>query len=112
MDPCSMVDYSWHIREESMVVEKSPEVNPPFDGVPGRGLLVLLILEALQRWNREVIRDAGLSSRVSATTGKNRPKGGTRGGAHLPGALVAQPGVGPCNLAAWEGGGPPSALLW
>src|SRR4051812_40200565 len=29
MDPWSKVDYSRHIREASMVMEKLPEVNPP-----------------------------------------------------------------------------------
>ena len=29
MDPWSKVDYSWHIREASMAMEKLPEVNPP-----------------------------------------------------------------------------------
>src|SRR4051812_29821231 len=49
IDPWSKVDYSRFIREASMVVEKLPEVVPPSGRVPGRGLLVLLILEA-QRW--------------------------------------------------------------
>src|ERR1041385_6932683 len=80
MDPWSKWDYLWHIREASMVVEKLPEVNPSSDRVPGRGLLVLSILEARRRRNRKVFRDAGFSSRVYATRGKNRPKGGTRRG--------------------------------
>ena len=94
-----------------MVVERLSEVNPPSGRVPVTGLLVLRIFGARRRQNREVICDAGFSMRVSSTGGKNRPKGGTRGGSHLPGALVAQPGVGPRHLAAWEGGGPPTALL-
>src|SRR3954471_24935075 len=100
MDPWSKVDYSRHIREASMVVERLPEVNPPSVRETGRGLLALPILEARRRRNREVIRDAGFSSRVSARRDKIRPKGGTRGGAHLPGALVAWSGVGPCHLDA------------
>ena len=67
MDPWSKVDYSWIIREASMAVEKLPEVNPPSGKVPGRGLLVLPILEARRRRNRKVIRDAGFSSRVFGT---------------------------------------------
>src|ERR1041385_5100836 len=102
MDPWSKRDYSQHIQEASMVVERLPEVNPPFGRVPGRGLLALPIFVAWRRQNREVIRNAGFSSRVSVMRGKNRPKGGTRGGLHLPGALVAQPGVGPRHLATWE----------
>ena len=54
----------------------------------------------------------GVSSRVFETRGKNRPKGGTRGGAHLPGALVTRLGVGPRHLAVWEGFGPPSAYFY
>ena len=42
---------------------------------------------------------------------KYRPKGGTGGGPLHPGGLLARPGVGPRPLAAWEGGGPPPALL-
>src|ERR1041385_8534706 len=106
MDPWTKGDYSRHIREASMVAERLPEVNPPSGRGPRRGLLVLPIYGA-RRWrNREVIRDAGFSSRVSSTRGKNRPKGGARGGPHLPGALVARPGVGPRHLATWEGVGP------
>src|ERR1041385_1008185 len=58
MDPWSKVDYSRIIREASMVVEKLPEVNPPFGRVPGRGLLVLPILEARRR-NRGKIAKKG-----------------------------------------------------
>ena len=94
-----------------MVVKRPPEVNPPSGRVPGRGLLVLLILEARRRRNRGENRDAGLSPRVFGARGKNRPKGGTRGWPLLPGALLARPGVGPRPLAAWEGGGPPLAGL-
>ncbi|KAE8812160.1 hypothetical protein D1007_11005 [Hordeum vulgare] len=49
MDSWSKENYSRHVQEESMVVEKLPEVNPPSDRVPGRGLLTLPISEALQR---------------------------------------------------------------
>ena len=59
MDPWSKVYYSRHIREASMVVEKLPEVIPPSGRVPGRGLLMLPILEALRRRNRGEIAKKG-----------------------------------------------------
>src|ERR1041385_6645802 len=59
MDPWSKVDYSRIIREASMVVEKLPEVNPPSGRVPGRGLLVLPILEVRRRRNRGEITKKG-----------------------------------------------------
>src|SRR4051812_20045305 len=68
-----------------MVVEKLREVNPPSGRVPGRGLLVLPILEA-RRWrNKGENRDAGV-------------KIGQRGA----------PGGGPTSQAPWwsnQGGG-------
>ena len=66
MDPWSKVDYSRHIREASMVVEKLPEVIPPSGRVPGRGLLMLPILGALRRWNRGEIVKKGSVLRVFA----------------------------------------------
>ena len=111
MDPWSKGDYSRHIREALMVVEKLPEIDPPSGRGPGRGLLMLPILEVLRRRNRGENRDAGFLSRVFGTGSKYRPKGGTRGGPLHPGGLPARPGVGPRHLAAWEGGGPPPALL-
>src|SRR4051812_41132301 len=87
MDPWSKGDYSRHIRDASMVVERLPEVNPPSDRVPGRGFLVLPVFGAWRRRNREVFRDAGFSSRVSWTRGKHRLKG-------------AQ-GVGPTSQVPW-----------
>ena len=59
MDPWSKVDYSWIIREASMVVEKLPKVNPLSGRVPGRGLLVLPILEARWQQNRGGIAKKG-----------------------------------------------------
>jgi hypothetical protein len=64
MDPWSKVDYSRHIREASMVVEKLPEVIPPSGRVPGRGLLMLPILGALWRRNRGEIAKKGSVFRV------------------------------------------------
>src|SRR4051812_40885230 len=87
MDPWSKGNYSWHIREASMVVERLSEVNPPSGGVPGRGLLALPIFEARRRQNKEVIRNAGFSSRVSVSRGRNRPKGA--------------PEVGPTSQVPW-----------
>src|SRR4051812_5258820 len=110
MDPWSKRDYARHIREASMVVENLPEVNPPSGRVPGRGLLVLPILEA-RRQNREENRDAGVSPRVFWTRGKYWPEGGQRGATPLPGFLVARPGGVPRQVAAWVGPGPPPALL-
>src|SRR3954463_586524 len=102
MDPSSKGDYSRHIREASMVVERLPEVNPPSGRVPGSGILVLPIFESRRRRNREVIRDAGFSPRASST-GVKIARRGTRGRAHLPGTLVARPGLGSRHLDAWEG---------
>src|ERR1041385_6307765 len=100
MDPWYKVDYSWFIQEASMVVEKLPEVVPPSGMVPGRGVLVLPILEARRRRNRGENRDVGLLSRVSGTGCKYRPKGA--------------PGGGPSPQEPWwrsqEGASPPGRL--
>ena len=64
MDPWSKGDYSRHIREALMVVEKLPEVIPPSGRVPGRGLLMLPILGALRRRNRGEIVKKGSVLRV------------------------------------------------
>ena len=40
MDPWSKVDYSRHIRDASMAMEKLPEVNPPSGRVSEQGILV------------------------------------------------------------------------
>src|ERR1041385_3885841 len=81
MDPWSKEDYSWHIREASMVLEKLPEVNPPSGRVPERGLLVLPILEVRRRRrNRGENRDAGFSARVFRARRKYRLKGAPGGG--------------------------------
>ena len=106
MDPWSKVDYSRLIREALMVVEKLPEINPPSGNVPGRGLLAIPILESLRQWNSGENRDTGSLFRVSGTGCKYRPKGGTRGGPHLPGGLWARPPSWPRQVAAWEGVAP------
>src|SRR3954468_2083872 len=75
MDPRSKVDYSWIIREASMVVEKLPEVNPPSGRVPGRGLLVLPILEARRQRNRGEITKKGYVFGGFKRRGKYRRRG-------------------------------------
>src|SRR4051812_44343853 len=110
MDPWSKVDYSRHIREASMVVERSPEVNPPSGRVPRSGLLELPIFEARRRRNREVIamrasprgfpgRGVKIGRRGHQRLGPppRRPGGVARGGAAPPGCL--------------GGGSPPPSLL-
>src|ERR1041385_5526559 len=108
MDPWSKVDYSQFIREASMVVEKLLEVVPPSGRVPGRGLLVLPILEA-RRWrNRgEIVKKCSVPEGFSSR-GINRRKGAAKGGPGALGAPLPRPGVGPRPLAAW---GPPSSPL-
>src|SRR3954470_17159671 len=107
IDPWSKVDYSRFTREASMVVEKLPEVIPPSDRVPGRGLLVLPILEARRRRNRGEIAKKGSIPEGFSSRGINRRKGAARGGAGAARAPLAGRGVGPRPLAAW---GPPGSL--
>src|SRR3954465_11263754 len=97
MDPPSKVDYSRIIREASMVEENLPEVVPPSGRVPGRGLLVLLILEARRRRNRGEIVKKGSVSEGFSSRGINRRKGAARGGTGAPGA-------------PWHGQGPGRSL--
>ncbi|KAI4996947.1 hypothetical protein ZWY2020_052289 [Hordeum vulgare] len=94
-----------------MVVEKLPEVNPPSDRVPGRGVLAHPISEALRRQNGGEICDSGCDDRFFCRRGKYRPKEGTRGGGPHPGVLVARRGGGPCGVAAWAIPGSPLAHL-
>lgn len=109
MDSWSKEDYSRHVREAPMVVEKLPEVNPPSGRVPGRGLL---ISEALRRRNDGEIHDSRKSTRVSSRDSKYRPKEGTRGGGTHPGDLLARPRAWSRQQAAWEARVPPLAHLW
>ena len=105
MDPWSKGDYSQLIREASMVVERLPMVILPSGRVPGRVLLVLPILEARRRRNRDEIAKRVPSSRVSgrsvniyqrgapaeaqgAQAVSRRGQGGGRA-TRAPGALVA-----------------------
>src|ERR1041385_3521790 len=83
-----------------MVVEKLPEVIPPSGRVPGRGLLVLPILEARRRQNRGEIAKKGSVPEGFSSRGINRRKGAARGGPGAP----STPGVA-------MGGAPPSGRL-
>src|SRR4051794_5535030 len=98
MDPWSKVDYSRIIREASM------RVDPPSDRVPGRGLLVLPILEARRRRNRGEIAEKGSVFRISATGDKYRRRRAPRG----PLGVKAAPWRGPTQGRA---GRVPGALV-
>src|SRR6187399_681942 len=104
MDPWSKGDYSQLIREASMVVEKLPVVVLPSGRVPGRVFLMLPILEALRRRNRDEIAKKGSVLEGFGTRGVYMPKGVTRSGEGGPGAPLGRPGVGPPGL--------PLAPLW
>lgn len=111
MDPWSKGDYSQLIREASMVVERLPVVILPSGRVPGRVLLVLPILEARRRRNRDEIAKKVSRLEVFGTRVKYMPKWGISGGLGGPGAPPAWPGGGPRHQGAWSPGGPPPALL-
>ena len=91
MDPWSKGDYSRLIREASMAVEKLPVVILPSGRVPGRVLLVLPILEARRRRNRDEIAKKGSRLEGFGTRYKYMPKGGISGGSGGPGAPPARP---------------------
>ena len=86
MDSWSKGDYSQLIREASMVVERLPVVILPSGRVPGRVLLVLPILEARRRRNRDEIAKKGSRLEGFGTRYKYMPKGGISGGSGAPGA--------------------------
>src|SRR3954467_7813756 len=108
MDPSSKVDYSRSIREASMVVEKLLEVNPPSGRVPGRGLLVLLILEARRLRNRGEIAKKGSVPEGFSSRGINRRKGHPEVGQGLQAPPWRGQGWG---RAHWPPGAP-LAPLW
>src|SRR6187399_123898 len=112
MDPWSKGDYSQLIREASMVVERVPVVILPSGRVPGRVLLVLPILEARRRRNRDEIAKKGSILEGFGTLCKYMPKGGNSGGQGGPGTPPSRLGGGPRPQGAWSPGGPPPALLW
>src|SRR4051812_46318275 len=99
MDPWYKGDYSRHIREVPMVVERLPEVNRPSGRVPGQDRLAAPILESRQRRNRGRYREKGSASRVFGTRGKYRRKGGTRAWTLPPDALLVRPGARPPGWA-------------
>src|SRR4051812_15040185 len=91
MDPWCKVDYSRHIREASMAMEKLPEVNPPSDRVPGQRLLAAPTLKRRRRRNREGIVKKGSLFEGFWMRGKYRRKGAARG----PPGVQAPPRRGP-----------------
>src|ERR1041385_2538988 len=107
MDPWSKVDYSRFIREESMVVEKLPEVVPLSGRVPGRGLLVLPIMQAWRRRNRGEIAKKGSRLGVFASRRIYGRRGAVRGGTRGPGGPLARPHPRARREGAWGPGGSP-----
>src|SRR3954471_19987696 len=113
MDPWSKGDYSQLIREASMVVERLPVVILPSGRVPGRVLLVLPILEARRRRNRDEIAKKGSVLEGFGTRGNYMPKEGVRGGLGGPGGPPTRPGGGAppgCLGPWWPPSGSPSAV--
>src|SRR4051812_8250109 len=80
MDPWSKRDYSRHIREALMVVEKLPEINPPSGRVPGQVRLVISICELQRRRNSGENCETEDRLRVFRSGDKYRLKEGTGGG--------------------------------
>src|SRR3954466_10661586 len=75
MDSWSKGDYSRHIREALMVVDKLPEISHPSGRVPGQVHLVIQILESRRQRNcGENCVTEGLL-RVRSAGDKYRPKG-------------------------------------
>src|ERR1041385_7809498 len=105
MDPWGKVDYSRLIRVASMVVEKLPEVNPPSDRVPGRGLLMLPILEVRRRRNIGEIAKKGSVLGGFGTREIYRRRGQPRGHQGVQAASRRGPTLG---RAPW----PPEHLVW
>src|ERR1041385_7957853 len=96
-----------------MVVEKLPKVVPPSGRVPGRGLLVLPILEARRRWNIGEIAKKGSRLGFFASRGINRRRGAARGATRGPGGPLERPHPGERREGAWGPGGsplPPSVI--
>ena len=89
-----------------MVVEKLPVVILPSGRVPGRVLLVLPILEARRRRNRDEIAKKGSVLEGFGTRVKYMPKGGISGGLGGPGAPPARPGGGRATRAPGALGAP------
>ena len=101
-----------------MVLKRLPVVILPSDRVPGRVLLVLPILEARRRRNRDEIAKKGSRLEGFGTRYKYMPKGGISGGlggpgapqrgqeggraTRAPGALVAPPAVPWAHGSFWN----------
>ena len=111
MDSWSKGDYSRVIREASMVVERLPVVILPSGRVPGRVLLVLPILEARRRRNRDKIAKKCSRLEGFGTRYKYMPKGGIGGASGGPGAPPARPRGRARRQGAWSPGAPPPAVL-
>ena len=79
MDPWSKEDYSRHIWEALMVVEKLPEINHPSHRVPGQGLLVIWIWGSRRQRNSGENHITEVLPRFIGVRGKYRRKGGTGG---------------------------------
>src|SRR4051812_46188887 len=112
MDPWSKVDYSRFIREASMVVEKLPKVVPPSGRVPGRGLLLLPILEELRQRNRGEIVKKGSVLEGFGTREIYRQREQPEVDQGPPGTPLARPRGWPRQVAAWATPGSPLAPLW
>src|ERR1041385_3925938 len=74
-----------------MVERRLLEVNPPSDRVPGRGLLVLPILEARRRRNRGEITKKGSVLEGFGTRERYIGEGGQPGGTRGTGGPLARP---------------------
>ena len=90
-----------------MAVERLPVVILPSGRVPGRVLLMLPILEARRRRNRDEIAKKGSVLEGFGTRVKYMPKGGISGDLGGPGAPPARRGGGSRHQGAWSPGGPP-----
>src|SRR4051812_1841083 len=109
MDPWSKVDYSQHIREESMEMEGLPEVIPNSGRVPGQRLLAAPILKRRRRRYREEIRKKTCILGISSMGGIYRQRGAARGPTRVPGVPPAQPSPRARHQGAWVPGGGPLA---
>ena len=114
MDRWSKGDYSQLIREASMVVERLPVVILPSGRVPGRVLLVLPILEARRRRNRDEIAKKGSRLEGFETRLKYMPKGGISGGlgAQAPPGAARRGAAPPGRLEPWWPPSGPTSAVW
>src|ERR1041385_3751160 len=92
-----------------MVVEKLREGVPHSGRVPGRGLLVLLILEVRRRQNRGEIAKKGSRHEGFTSRGINRRRGAARGATRGPGGPLARPHPRARREGAWGPGVSPLA---